>query len=234
MRTRISMLLTALLVGACSAGEPDGDAARPPTIDGHDPGVTPAGSECPAMCPAGPAGKDGVAGPVGATGPVGPTGPAGPPGSPGLTGPVGSMGAVGPQGDPGPTGPVGPMGPPGTSVLPGPPGPSGPSGPQGPAGPAGPQGPAGKDGKDGTPFSLTKADLYLAGSNNIPTANCKDSNDVMLTYTCTCGGGAACLGATFLGGTISPATNAGVSCLQGAGSGAPAATAMVVCINVPN
>jgi len=229
MRAQIKITLVALLLSACSSGAITGTTDAPPFLGGG-PGVTPAVSECPATCPAGPTGKDGLVGP---TGPAGAVGPAG---SPGPQGPMGTTGDAGPKGDPGAPGAVGPMGPSGAAASIGPAGPAGPTGAQGPSGAQGSpgaQGPAGKDGKDGAAFNLTKANLYTAGSANIPSASCKDNNDVLLTYTCLCGGG-FCQGAIFGGGITDTSAPAGINCVQAAASGAPAPTATVVCINVPN
>lgn len=112
----------------------------------------------------------------------------------------------------------------------GPAGSNGTNGTMGPQGVQGAQGVAGPAGKDGTSFSLTKGNIYVVGPQ-VSTAYCKDTNDVLLTYSCFCGGG-FCQGETLTGITDTNA-QAGVSCSQGASSGAPPPTATVVCVTVP-
>jgi len=250
MKNHIKILLSVYIIGAFVAcgspsvsftdvayAEPNAAGAAGLLAASGGAATTTTGGGSTACGCIGEIGQQGDVGPQGPQGAPGPQGPAGtnavcapelgqcPAGVPGRDGVQGVPGATGPQG---PTGSVGPTGATGAQGL---------TGPQGPMGLQGAQGPAGKDGKDGkdgTSLSLTKANLYVVGTQYNTSATCNDNNDVMLTYTCTCSGGANCLGATFTGGVVSPASPAGVTCNQGPGSGSPAATAMVVCINVPN
>ena len=216
------ILIVALLPLACSTGAGDGGAPTPlgsSAWSAGGPGYTTLGSECPAMCPAGPKGD---------TGAVGPVGPAGPPGAPGETGAPGPAGMTGATGAVGPAAPAGQAGVPGPQGEPGSPGPAGAQGPKGDTGPQGPQGPAGKDGKNGASFDLTKASLYsITGTT---TAACRDANDVLLTVACYANPVAA---GTTIDNAADPTLPTTVTCLPGLGSGSTAPKLTIVCVDIP-
>jgi Collagen triple helix repeat (20 copies) len=107
---------------------------------------------------------------------------------------------TGQQGPMGPTGLTGVEGPAGTAGAPGAQGPQGPQGLQGDPGAQGTQGPQGVQGPQGTAGTngtvTSKTDLYIvtkaitvpANGGATVIAACKDTNDILLSGSCSGGG----------------------------------------------
>ena len=223
MQNRIQLIALALLASACSAG--GAETSGSPSFD-DVPGVSPMGTECPAMCPAGASGE---AGPEGPEGPPGPSGAIGAPGDSGAPGLQGVQGLPGEPGEPGLPGAKGDKGDKGEAGV---------AGQQGPQGIQGPAGTAGKDGEDG--LSISKGSVYTRSNTTTPgafaTASCDDNNDIVVT------GGCAAIGIHPLGVTRpvaadDEATASGWYCqLGGTGVLTPTVVythAHVVCLAVP-